>query len=58
MNKEDAISWGGLGIDLFSMCEEVSRGHSTCRKRVTHNFRGLRSKEGQNAVLLEIKMGA
>ena len=31
--KEDAITWGGLGIDSFSMRQEVSRGHSTYRKR-------------------------
>ena len=46
--KEDALTWGGLGIDSFSMCQEVSRGHSTCRKRATHNSRGLTSKEGLN----------
>ena len=27
--KEDAITWGGLGIDSVSICQEVSRGHST-----------------------------
>ncbi len=28
--------------------EEVSRGHSTCRKRATQRSRGLTSKEGLN----------
>ncbi len=58
MNKEDAITWGDLGIDSFSMCQEVSRDPSTCRKQATHSSRGLESKEGLNAVLLEIRMGA
>jgi RNA-directed DNA polymerase len=26
--KDNAITWGGLGIDSFSMSQEVSRGHS------------------------------
>ena len=37
--KENALTRGDLGIDSFSMCQEVSRGHSTCRKRVADNSR-------------------
>jgi len=27
--KECVLTWGGLGIDSFSMCQEVSRSHSS-----------------------------
>ncbi|MBW8050755.1 MAG: hypothetical protein FVQ77_10565 [Cytophagales bacterium] len=28
--KDNALTWGGLGIDSVSMRQEVSRGHSSC----------------------------
>jgi len=28
-SKESVLTRGGLGIDSVSMCQEVSRGHST-----------------------------
>ena len=36
---------------------EVSRSHSTCRKRDVHSHIGLTSREGLNVNLLEIELG-
>jgi len=42
--KENAFTWGGLGIDLVSMSREVSRSHSSCRKRAANRDCGWSHK--------------
>ena len=49
--KEFALTWGGLGIDSFSMSQEVSRGHSTWsyeRGMLKPYPRRLTTEEGLN----------
>ena len=40
------------------LSREVSRGHSTYRKRGGNNPHGLTSKEGLNVILFKIRIGA
>ena len=49
---------GEVSITTSWYNREVSRSHSTHRKRVAEYCIGLTSEEGLNAVLLEITIGA
>ena len=54
--KEKALTGGGLGIDSVSMCQEVSRGHSSYWIRATiDTWRPHRSNEGLNDRLPKIR---
>ena len=46
--KEYALTWGGLGIDSFSICQEVSRGHSSYWKQALKYREVLQGSEGLN----------
>jgi hypothetical protein len=49
---------GEVSTTTSWLCREVSRGHSTYRKRGGKNPHGLTSKEGLNNVLYYIRIGA
>ena len=50
--KEKVLTRGGLGIYLFYMLQEVSRGHSSYPQRATIDmWKSQRSNEGLNVKL-------
>lgn len=54
--KEKALTRGGLGIDLFSMSREVSRGRISCMKRATKEmWMTHRGDEGLNIKMFQIR---
>ena len=55
--EESALTRGGLGIDSFSMRQEVSRGHSTLSNERMNKSEVSQTKEGLNVKWFTIENG-